>query len=703
LKHLAPEYKEAYRFSRQVYGRLADIVASKSEYYNNVMQNFMRELNVGHMEREWLNPKDKYNFLKRVVVERRGTIESKISQAKAQLRKVLEQAQKAGTKEQVEEVQELINKLDGFKDEALEKLFGKRGNFIDFMDEMRQTGEKIGHPGMKAAYRDFERIIGKSFGEMRTVAGTIEGIEALGREAGFKKLLETNIAKLLYAEETKLKSVLLYHSYIKRMQTEFPDLIKVAKRGAAAPEGAVKVSSPIMGAFFVHKDIADMFGNIMKVGSGKGDPLIDVAKYFDRFYSSMKYYMIVPFAKTGIRNFVSSVSLTSLSLKPGEVPAYMSSLYRATKLWNKAKRGDKAAMGMYQKMMRGGLLETFYRAEFAMGTKGLTPKYPNFGLGGVGRAIEGTKVGGAAAKVATPAFRTAMGGMATFYESTEMIPRMAMYLFAKDKPAAWFHRFGVKNVIDYVRKFQPSYSKLTPFERKYMNRIFMFYSWPRHNIPLHIEMIINNPGHYANLEKLRRAGTEILGGELPEYFEPEYIRKGYAVGLKGHGANKKTYFLLRGWAPEADLESVMSIQSFRDLFSGMFNPMVKTPLEVGYGYDMFKKKKLPAYPGEKVPFYGMQVDPRIPHMLSFMRAVQETNRFWFNRTDPFMTRCMYALLGKTYTVDVEKARRYFKYHGGVVIGEIDHGIERAKKERDFDTVKRLTAQKHKIEQSLKGL
>jgi len=57
---------------------------------------------------------------------------------------------------------------------------------------------------------------------------------------------------------------------------------------------------------------------------------------------------------------------------------------------------------------------------------------------------------------------------------------------------------------DHVKKFMFDYTELTEFERRYMKKIFPFYTWLRKNIPLQLEQLVKQPHKYARLGDFER-------------------------------------------------------------------------------------------------------------------------------------------------------------------------------------------------------
>ena len=213
-------------------------------------------------------------------------------------------------------------------------------------------------------------------------------------------------------------------------------------------------------------------------------------------------------------------------------------------------------------------------------------------------AIRGARGIGAPIRTGEKIVGAGLSGMERVGDFTEAVPRLAMHMWAKDKGAKWLARRGVRVAKDatpdqihkaaasVVRKHHAIYDSFTPFEQKGMRRLMPFYSWTRFNLPLHIEMMVQNPKHYANIERARQAITRARGAEGPDEWTPEYIREGYAIGWSKK-PGKRTYLLMKNWLPHADISDILSIDKFKDRFLQMLHPIKVVP-EVVWGYDTFR-------------------------------------------------------------------------------------------------------------------
>jgi polyhydroxyalkanoate synthesis regulator phasin len=136
-----------------------------------------------------------------------------------------------------------------------------------------------------------------------------------------------------------------------------------------------------------------------------------------------------------------------------------------------------------------------------------------------------------------------------------------------------------KQAVDQVRKYYFDYFDLTPFERKYMKRIFPFYTWMRKNIPLQI--------------------TELLKQTWDE--KPEYLRDLIAFTIGDTGVSGSMSL------PYQDLNKLPITWENMQALLANTNPVVRAPLELITNLQMFTGRNIEEYPGEMrdTPFSGL--------------------------------------------------------------------------------------------------
>jgi len=650
---LAPEARELYKRANYVQSRLVQAALKRRILDTAMLDNFARDLGLNYIPH--LSIKQNYRRLHKILVTR--------------------------NKNNFGELLELCRKYEGkiLTDDVIKELTkSTSGDDLIKILNVKNAGElrKAGVP--QDAVNQFIRIR-DSMTQLRRIEGGLTDIGKKLVDIGVdKKLFETNLPKLIFEQELRLRSSFMYQSHIRGLLKQYrgTNLVRaaedVADIGAELATGNFKrITDKMVGDFLVHKDLATAFENCIKITTGQSKDFQKFVRMYDKGLGMWKYGTLIPFGKFHIRNLVSEMLLNNIAGMWLTDTAYV----KAAKFLSAVKSGDRAAKIKYLDMIRDGTIRTgFFASEI-----------------------------GASRKIITPAWKrvTGLKAMESLGEFTEDFPRIAMRFWLEKKGDKFIKKMGFNSAVEMVRKFHPTYDKFTPFERGIMRRIFPFYSWSRFNLPLHAEMFVQNPKHYARVERTRHAITKLRGGQLPDDIDPEWIREGYVIGWSKK-PGKRTYIVLRGWLPHADLGELLAKRGMQDLIVRQLTP-VKTLGEVFWGYDLFKKRKLPAYPGEKTTVLGAKVPSRYAHILTPIRIYQEVNRFFFGSNDNYWDRVVYHLFGRAYEIDENKARRRLKYDIGKAIGELEFGIKRAKKNGDLSTARTLEKQKKKLERAAKWL
>jgi len=549
---------------------------------------------------------------------------------------------------------------------------------LEFMAEATKLMQK--YPAIGPALGKMRKII-ESTQQFRKAFGTLNDITKLTAEKGFKAF-ETNFAELMYRHEVKLKLALNYHDSLQKIMAITPDIIQPTKEGVKAAPGWLNISDPVLGHYMIKKGYEETFSSMFGMVRGTNPEWRKFLDAWDKGTGYWKYTTLIPFGKFHIRNWVSENMLNSLA----GMPMYRIEYNTAAKIWWNAKINKiPEAMEQYNEMVKLGIIGGgFFASEL-----GIKPVL-------VRGKIMQSKVWGAP-----------MRTMERFGSFTEDVPRMAQFMYGKNKGAKWLAGRGFTGptldnaAVKYVRKFHPVYDDFTMFEEKVLRRVFPFYSWTRFNMPLHMRMFVENPSHYVRIEKMRKGITALAGGKLPEDFSPEYIQEGYAVGIGG-GPNKRNYFLLKNWLPEADLLDLTSLDNMLHKGLNLLHP-IKVVGEIAWAKDSFTGQKLPRVPGATVNFFGMKVNPRYVQIFKPIRAIQEVNRFWWGTDDPIEARLIYHIVGRNYEIDVKESKRYLYYRMKDMVDELNKGVSNAKRNDDPKTAIRLQAQIKKLQAEMKKL
>lgn len=169
-----------------------------------------------------------------------------------------------------------------------------------------------------------------------------------------------------------------------------------------------------------------------------------------------------------------------------------------------------------------------------------------------------------------------------------------------------------KKAAQEVRRWHPDGLDLTAWEKKYMRRIFPFYSWTRKAIPLVIESAIKQPGKTMLYPRMMQALQESAGIESPDIgnpfptdqLYPDWVRAeaigpvasagngplGFLTGMSATAPGGPNYTIANPGNPFVDL--VSQFGGMGDLNSplkgagSMLNPFLKVPYELTSGDEL---------------------------------------------------------------------------------------------------------------------
>lgn len=134
-----------------------------------------------------------------------------------------------------------------------------------------------------------------------------------------------------------------------------------------------------------------------------------------------------------------------------------------------------------------------------------------------------------------------------------------------------------------VQKFHPDSSTLTAFERKYMRRIFPFYSWTRGAIPAMLEVALLHPGRVTSLNKASynlAIATGVNPDSLYDPFPEDQMFPSFLTD-KVQGPQIKLggkYYAVSPGIISWDLPNTFLADPFRGTL-GSISPLLRVPLE----------------------------------------------------------------------------------------------------------------------------
>lgn len=164
--------------------------------------------------------------------------------------------------------------------------------------------------------------------------------------------------------------------------------------------------------------------------------------------------------------------------------------------------------------------------------------------------------------------------------------RWAMFFDDMEKGAKPFDAMMATKTWHY------DYRNLTTFEKKWLRNLMPFYSWTRFNLPRQIMAMVENPGRYSKIPKLKQA-IESLSSQMDDYPEPDYFAEVQAIQMGYIHKDRPLYAQFD--LPVMDLNRLNP----KDLASSL-HPMIKSfeYLPRG-GYSYFKEAPIEAFPGQR--------------------------------------------------------------------------------------------------------
>jgi hypothetical protein len=188
--------------------------------------------------------------------------------------------------------------------------------------------------------------------------------------------------------------------------------------------------------------------------------------------------------------------------------------------------------------------------------------------------------------------------------------RFGLYKWALDKGKAK----TPEEAASLVREVLFDYGKLTEFE-KGVKRVIPFYTWMRNNIPFQLKNLFLQPKKYSTMEKGRQMAFGLTG--IEQETSPEWLEESFAFPVYGDGTGDGKFLGLN--LPLADISQLSN--PFKMLVDSA-SPLIKTPIEFGANYDLFRGQPLEQFEGEKGNIGGLQVPKKAAHVINQLGAVR---------------------------------------------------------------------------------
>ncbi len=202
---------------------------------------------------------------------------------------------------------------------------------------------------------------------------------------------------------------------------------------------------------------------------------------------------------------------------------------------------------------------------------------------------------------------------------------------------------AAKAVFQYHFDYAPE--ALTGFEKNVMKRLMPFYRWTRGNIPLQLEQMAKQPGKYAAIGKFVGNMTSDKEKAKEEFASlPPYMREGLPIRLgEKNGIAQYLYGL---GLPVEDVNRIYKESPQRTLasFVGELSPLLKYPIEVGTGQNLFTGEPI-SQSSSVFPFVN-----KIPGLREWLGVTEHTTKDGKTtyRADPYKLHFINTALGRFY-------------------------------------------------------
>ena len=146
-----------------------------------------------------------------------------------------------------------------------------------------------------------------------------------------------------------------------------------------------------------------------------------------------------------------------------------------------------------------------------------------------------------------------------------------------------------------VRKSLFDYSDLSDIEKRYMKRLFPFYTWTRKNIPAQFEAMVKHPDR-ANKINIMIDAMQGDTSKIDESDIEDWVKGQFPIFLNAkESEDTYTFITTMSYVPTAELNRLFQDpKGYADLTGGMLSPLLKLPIELMINYDTFRGKKIDA-------------------------------------------------------------------------------------------------------------
>lgn len=224
----------------------------------------------------------------------------------------------------------------------------------------------------------------------------------------------------------------------------------------------------------------------------------------------------------------------------------------------------------------------------------------------------------------------------------EDIPRAAVYmdhLMRNGERGLSFadaNTRAVKAARHYIG--DPTAKNISGFERNVVPLGAPFYKWSRHNIPLQIQTLAQEPGKYGTLARSYRNQYDQYDEDIDPENSLKFIKDNVGVPTKmmenKDGDKVMAFGLLAGWIPAADIGQMANMlnpddktgvaRGFFDYTMSQTNGWIRASFEELLDYDSRMREKISE--GNTKEMFGVAVSPSTAHAVRQIRFLNEVDR-----------------------------------------------------------------------------
>lgn len=318
--------------------------------------------------------------------------------------------------------------------------------------------------------------------------------------------------------------------------------------------------------FKVPREIAKAASNVMEPFREPDEYAGVIGKIFDTVNNATRGLLTLPFASFHFRNLGSGqmVNVSSGHMRtPGDLASYLAEVGKTHKIIN------DAGNPLHREMTQAGVFQGERAARFhGRGFQDVSPS----DLDPLSALLQQYKV-------TAPVGKGLEKGMAAggwVMNRVEEYNRVPMYMYLRKKG------FTPVQAAKEVEKLHFDYSRLTKFEKNFMRRGTLFYTFTRRMAPLLFDMISERPGGFM-AQTIKATARQ--RGQIDQPI-PEYLEETTAIPLGNTSQGDLRFFSGLG-LPQEDVLSFGSSPLSEGL--SRTSPLIKAPLELAFGESLFQR------------------------------------------------------------------------------------------------------------------